>query len=209
MTNLRQASSSCRTLTQRLSGALLAAAGWRAEIAAPLPDRCVIIGAHHTTWWDLILTLLLMGATDVRFRWVAKESLFWWPLGALLRALGGIPVRRMAQADFVGQMVAIFARGGPLRLAILPEGTRNYANHWKTGFYYIALGADVPIILGYADFRRRLVGLGPLLVPTGDLDADFRRYHDFYAGVAALHPDRQGEVRHILDDQAGPAPREL
>jgi 1-acyl-sn-glycerol-3-phosphate acyltransferase len=195
-----------RTTLQRLSGALLAAAGWRAELAGPTPARCVIIGAHHTSWLDLILTLLLMGATGVRFRWVAKESLFRWPLGWLLRSLGGMPVRRGAKAHFVDQVVAAFDEGGPLRVAISPEGTRQHATHWKTGFYHIALGAGVPVVLGYADFRRRRVGLGPALMPTGDLEADFARYRAFYADVVGRYPARQGEVRRNPEGRDGPPP---
>jgi 1-acyl-sn-glycerol-3-phosphate acyltransferase len=191
-----------KTFTQQLSSACLAAGGWRAELAEPLPARCIIIGAHHTSWRDLILTLLLMGATGLRFRWVAKESLLRGPLGWLLRSLGGLPVRRGARANFVEQMVAAFGGGGPLQVAISPEGTRRHVNHWKTGFYYIALGAGVPVALAYADFRRRRVGVGPLLMPMGDIDADFQRYRDFYAGVAACHPERQGEVRRAADDGA-------
>lgn len=192
-----------KTLTQRLCTICLALAGWRVELAASPPARCIIIGAHHTTWWDFILTLLLMGATGVRFRWVGKESLFHGSLGWFFRGLGGIPVRRSARANFVDQMVATFAQGGPLRVAISPEGTRRHIDHWKTGFYYIALGAGVPIVLGYADYRRRLVGLGPSLMPTGDIAADFQHYRAFYARVIACYPERQGEVRHASDAHAG------
>lgn len=189
-------------MIQRLSDACLAVAGWRADVAEPVPERCVVVGAHHTTWWDLILTLLLMGATGLRFRWVGKESLFRGPLGWLLRALGGMPVQRSARANFVGQMVEAFERGGPLRVAILPEGTRRRVDHWKTGFYYVALGANVPVVLGYADYRRRRVGLGPVLVPSGDIAADFQRYRAFYAGVTARNPALQGDVRLAADERA-------
>lgn len=206
MTSPRRPAPPRKTLTQHLSTACLSAAGWRVEMAEVPPERCVIIGAHHTVWVDLILTLLLMGATGVRFRWVGKESLFQGPLGWLLRTLGGIPVRRSVRANFVDQIVAAFDQSGPLRVAILPEGARRHVTHWKTGFYYIAMGAGVPIVLGYADFRRRRVGLGPLLLPTGDIDADFERYRAFYAGVRGCYPERQGEVRCTSDQQDGPAP---
>jgi 1-acyl-sn-glycerol-3-phosphate acyltransferase len=191
------------TIIQRLSVACLALGGWRAEVAEPIPARCVIIGAHHTTWWDLIASLLLMGATGVRFRWVAKASIFWWPLGWLLTVLGGMPVQRGARANFVNQMVATFGQGKPLRLAILPEGTRRYVTHWKTGFYYIALEAGVPVVLGYADYRKRRVGLGPVLFPSGDIDADFAQYRAFYAGVHGYAPALQGEVRRAPDALEG------
>lgn len=190
------ASRSRRTLLQRVCTGLLALGGWRVEVAEPPPERCVIIGAHHTTWFDLILTLLLMGATGFRFRWIAKAVLFRPPLGWLLRALGGMPVERGARAHFVDQIVAAFAPGTPLRIAIVPEGTRSFTDHWKTGFYYIALGAHVPIVPGYADFARRCVGLGPALMPTGVIEADFVEYERFYANIVGMIPERQGLVRH-------------
>ncbi|MFV9506588.1 MAG: 1-acyl-sn-glycerol-3-phosphate acyltransferase [Oscillochloridaceae bacterium umkhey_bin13] len=183
------------TLFQRFCRGLLAMAGWGVEVSEPPPERCVIIGAPHTTWFDLILTLLLMGATGIRFRWISKASLFRPPLGWLLRALGGMPVERGARANFVDQIVAAFALGTPLRIAIVPEGTRKFIDHWKTGFYYIALGANVPIVLGYADFARRRVGLGPVLMPTGDLEADLIQYQQFYAPIVGRYPERQGLIR--------------
>ncbi len=195
-------STSRKTLLQRLSVACLALVGWRAEVAEPLPPRCLIIGAHHTTWWDLIATLFLMGATGVRFRWIAKDGLFRPPLGWLLRALGGMPVRRGAKANFVGQMVDAFTADPTLRVAMVPEGTRRHVDHWKTGFYYIAQGAGIPIVLGYADYAKRCVGLGPVLLPTGDLDADFARYHAFYANVTGRYPEFQGAVRHVAQLEA-------
>ncbi|NCC36423.1 MAG: glycerol acyltransferase, partial [Chloroflexia bacterium] len=129
-------SSGRKTVLQNVCIILLALRGWRAEVAFPLPKQCVIIGAPHTTWFDLILTFLLMGATGVRFRWISKAELFRPPLGWLLRALGGMPVMRGARANFVGQIVAQFAQHPDLRIAIVPEGTRQYIDHWKTGFYY-------------------------------------------------------------------------
>ncbi|WP_129676727.1 1-acyl-sn-glycerol-3-phosphate acyltransferase [Candidatus Chloroploca sp. Khr17] len=188
-----------KTLFQNFCIILLALRGWRAEVAAPLPKQCVIIGAPHTTWFDLILTLLLMGATGVRFRWISKAELFRPPLGWLLRALGGMPVLRGARANFVAQIVEKFAQYPDLRIAIVPEGTRRYIDHWKTGFYYIATGAGVPVVLGYADYAKRRVGLGPIYMPAGDIDADFERYRAFYAQITGAIPARQGEIRRTSE----------
>lgn len=184
---------------QRAGHLIAATAGWRVIIPEPPPPRCVVVGAPHTSSWDLPLTLLLTLAGGLRLRWVGKESLFRGPGGPALRALGGMPVRREGRADFVAQMVAAFAAEEALRLAILPEGTRGRAAHWKSGFYYIALGARVPIVLGYADYRRRLVGLGPALEPSGDIGADFALIRAFYAGIVGRHPGRQGPVAIAAD----------
>ena len=180
-------------LSQRLGYLIAAAAGWQVQIQRP-PARCVIIGAPHTSNWDLPLTLLMMLSGNLKLRWVGKDTLFRGPLGWLLRALGGISVNRRARLNFVDQMVEAFHMNESLMLAILPEGTRRRATHWKTGFYYIALGAGVPIVLGFADYRRRIVGLGPALHPTGDIEADFEAIRAFYANITGKHPERQGAI---------------
>jgi 1-acyl-sn-glycerol-3-phosphate acyltransferase len=179
-------------ISQRIGLMLAAAAGWQVQIQSP--PRCVIIGAPHTSGWDLPLTLLMMLSGNLKLRWVGKDTLFRGPLGWLLRALGGIPVNRRSRLNFVDQMIAAFHANESLMIAILPEGTRQRATHWKTGFYYIALGADVPIVMGYADYRRRIVGLGPALRPSGDIAADFATIRTFYADITGKHPERQGVI---------------
>ena len=182
-----------KRISQRIGLMIAAAAGWQVQIQLP-PPRCVIIGAPHTSGWDLPLTLLLMLSGNLKLRWVGKDTLFRGPLGWLLRALGGIPVNRRSRLNFVDQMVAAFQANEALMIAILPEGTRQRGSHWKTGFYYIALGADVPIVMGYADYRRRIVGLGPTLRPTGDIAADFATIRAFYADIVGRHPERQSAI---------------
>jgi 1-acyl-sn-glycerol-3-phosphate acyltransferase len=182
---------------------IAAATGWRVQIQPP-PPRCVIIGAPHTSNWDLPLTLLMMLSGNLKLRWVGKHTLFRGPLGRLLRALGGIPVDRHSRLGFVDQMIVAFQANQSLMIAILPEGTRRRAAHWKTGFYYIALRSDVPIVMGFADYRRRIVGLGPALHPTGDIEADFVAIRAFYANMSGKHPDRQGAIAiRPSDDMSG------
>ncbi|MEP7357432.1 MAG: 1-acyl-sn-glycerol-3-phosphate acyltransferase [Anaerolineales bacterium] len=159
------------------------------------PARCVIIGAHHTTGWDLPIGLVLNWAGNLKLRWMAKESIFRFPLGRLLTALGGIPVKRHARGNFVEQMAATFSGAEALRLGLTPEGTRAYTDHWKTGFYYIALKAQVPIVMAYADFPRRVAGIGPSMMPTGDIEADFEIFRRFYATITGRYPERHGEIR--------------
>jgi 1-acyl-sn-glycerol-3-phosphate acyltransferase len=180
-------------ISQRIGLLIAAAVGWQVQIEPP-PSRCVIIGAPHTSNWDLPLTLLMMLCGNLKLRWVGKDTLFRGPLGRLLRALGGIPVNRHSRRNFVDQMVAAFQAHEQLMIAILPEGTRRRTAYWKTGFYYIALGAGVPIVMGYADHRRRIVGLGPALHPSGDIAADFVAIRAFYANISGKYPGRQGAV---------------
>ncbi|RME81004.1 MAG: glycerol acyltransferase [Caldilineae bacterium] len=189
---------------QRLSRVVLGIFGWRAEVLAPLPAKCVIVGAHHTSNWDLIMGLLLMGATGYRFRWLAKDSVFWGPLGVVLRFLGGIPVNRRERNQLVAQMRDRFQEATSLKLAITPEGTRGETPYWKSGFYHIAIGAGVPLVLGYADYRRKVVGFGPILEPTGDIVADFEQIREFYADITGKYPRNHGIMKLKLQNE-GPA----
>lgn len=194
-----------RALMQQLSrwiGRTLAAAvRWQVQVQPP-PPRCVIIGAPHTSNWDLPVTLLLMLASGLKLRWLAKDTLFRGPFGWLLRRFGGIPVNRRSRNNLVDQMVEAFRSNSELLIALLPEGTRSHVPYWKTGFYYIALQAGVPIVLGFADYRRRIVGLGPVLHPTGDIHADFAIIRDFYTGITGKNPGQQGMIQIQPTDEA-------
>lgn len=183
------------TLVQRLVQGATTLFGWQVHIEEALPSKCVIIGAPHTTNWDLLAALVVRGATGYHFNWVAKDTVFVGPVGWLFRKLGGIPVNRRSRNNFVDQMVATFADKKEMLLAIAPQGTRSVQTYWRSGFYYMAQGAGVPIALGYADYAKKIVGIGPLLHPTGDLHADFERIKSFYAGIVGRHPHLNGEIR--------------
>ena len=159
-----------------------------------MPDKCVLIGAPHTSNWDFPIALLLMRVIGIEGHWIAKHTVFRWPAGWLMRRLGGLPVDRTASHDFVNQIVGLFEERDRLVITIAPEGTRKKTAHWKTGFYYIALGAGVPIVLGYLDYPSRRGGLGPTLQPCGDLEADLDRIRQFYSDKRGRHPGNMGEI---------------
>jgi 1-acyl-sn-glycerol-3-phosphate acyltransferase len=183
------------TRFQRLAQRVASRIGWRVEANLPVPEKCVIIGAHHTSGTDFLAMLLLATTLGIRFNWVAKDTLFWGPMGWVARSLGGIPVNRRQRTDFVARMAAMFQERQVLRLGIVPEGTRAKAPYWKTGFYYIALAANVPIVMGFADYGRKTVGLGPALIPTGDIQADIQVIREFYSNVTGRYPGQQNEIR--------------
>lgn len=183
------------TRLQRLAAHIASRIGWHAEANLPVPDKCVIIGAHHTSGTDFFAMLLLTTALGIKFHWVAKDTLFWGPMGWLARSLGGIPVNRKKRTDFVARMAALFKERQVLRLGIIPEGTRAKASYWKTGFYYIALAAQVPIVMGFADYGRKIVGLGPTLIPSGDIQADMQVIREFYSHIKGRYPHQQNEIR--------------
>lgn len=170
-------------------------AGWRTE-GAPPPDHAtfVLIAAPHTSNWDAVLMLLASRIFELPLAWFVKDDWFRFPLGGLMRALGGVPIDRSASHGVVEQAVARLQSSEHLALAVPPEGTRGHSPHWKTGFYHIARGAGVPIVLGYLDYGRKVAGLGPAFTPTGNLEADFEVFKEFYAKVQARFPDKAGAV---------------
>ncbi|MGE0102204.1 MAG: lysophospholipid acyltransferase family protein [Blastocatellales bacterium] len=169
-------------------------AGW--EIVGPLPEarKYVLIAAPHTSNWDFPVMLMAAFGLRVKAYWIGKNSLFKAPHGRFFRWLGGIPVDRSGSQNMVSQTTEIFSQRDELLLAIAPEGTRSKVSAWKTGFYYIALGAGVPIVFGFIDYGRKRTGIGPSLMPTGDIDADMKIIRAFYADIRGLHHDQTGEI---------------
>jgi 1-acyl-sn-glycerol-3-phosphate acyltransferase len=187
-------------LLQKFARWLLRLIGWRVEGALPLHlDKFVIIVAPHTSNWDFVIGLICAYALGLLFRWpygiMAKSSAFRGPMGTVMRALGCIPIDRSAAQNVVEQMVAVFEQRERLMLVIAPEGTRKKTNYWKSGFYRIALGAHVPVVMATLDFGRKLGRIGPAFMPSGDLQADTPQLRDFYSTVIARHPHKVGEIQ--------------
>jgi 1-acyl-sn-glycerol-3-phosphate acyltransferase len=169
--------------------------GWRTHVIPPPTSRYVVIGAPHTSNWDFGLMLLLMAAERIPIRFMGKDSLFKGPLGGLMHSLGGIPVNRKKSTNLVDQMAAKFDQEDELVIGISPEGTRNKTSHWRTGFYYIALKAQVPIVMAYMDYKKKICGIGPSLKPTGDIKIDFEKICDFYNGIVGKFPHKQSIIQ--------------
>jgi 1-acyl-sn-glycerol-3-phosphate acyltransferase len=181
-------------ISQRLAYIILHLIGWRTHAIRPHTSRYVIIGAPHTSNWDFGLMLLLMAAEQLPIRFMGKESLFRGPLGPVMRSLGGIPVNRRERTNLVDQIAAKFDEFDDLIIGIAPEGTRSKVSHWKTGFYYIALKAKVPIAMAYLDYGNKIIGVGPNFMPSGDLKVDFEIIRGFYTGIVGRNPKKQGEI---------------
>jgi 1-acyl-sn-glycerol-3-phosphate acyltransferase len=173
----------------------LKVAGWDSEGGLPVEKRFVLIAAPHTSNWDLALLLALAETYDVRVSWMGKHTLFRGPMGRLMTAVGGIPVRRDRRNSLVKQMAAEFEKRDELVLVVPSEGTRGYTPHWKSGFYHIATEAGVPIVMGFLDYAHKRGGFGPALLPSGDIRADMDEFRAFYSDKTGRHPELFGEIR--------------
>jgi 1-acyl-sn-glycerol-3-phosphate acyltransferase len=172
----------------RASRLILSLTGWRTEGRLPLIPKFVLVGAPHTSNWDLPFTLLMAFALRARIHWMGKEAIFRKPFKGFFKWLGGIPVKRSQSENLVEQSIQQFQRNEQLILTIAPAGTRKRVIRWKSGFYHIACGAGVPIVLGFLDYRRKVGGIGPLVYPTGNITADMETIRAFYDGVTGKNP---------------------
>lgn len=163
--------------------------GWRPKISVP-PEmkKCVLIAAPHTSYWDFALFLPFVFVLNLRLRVLIKHSLFWPPLGWFLRYCGGIPVDRRAARNYVQELTAEFERRDFFHLLITPEGTRSPRTNWKTGFYQIAMAANVPILIAAVDEKTKAVGVERVMYPSGDLNKDMAEIYAFYDQFGGLKP---------------------
>ncbi len=180
------------TVLRGFSLAFLKLTGWKVVGQLPANGRTsVLIAAPHTSNWDLPYTLMVAFALRLNIYWMGKEQIFKPPFRGLMMWLGGIPIRRESANNVVAASVAALQTAdGPLQLVVPPEGTRSKARYWKTGFYYIATGARVPIVMAFMDYERKVSGLGPVFEPTGNLEADMAAIQAFYAPFKGKNPDQ-------------------
>jgi 1-acyl-sn-glycerol-3-phosphate acyltransferase len=169
---------------------MLSLAGWRIEGELPDAAKIMLIVVPHTSNWDFPVGLMAKFALRLECRFIAKHSLFWWPFGAFLRSIGGIAVDRTAAADVVDGAVRAFAARERLVLVITPEGTRSKVERWKSGFHRIAHAAGVPIALGVLDYGRKVVRLGPAIIPSDDYERDLARLQAHVTPAMARQPGK-------------------
>ena len=180
------------TLLRGVSIGFLRLTGWTIEGELPAgAGKSVLIAAPHTSNWDLPYTLMVAFALRLNIYWMGKVQIFRFPFRGLMMWLGGIPVQREKTNNLVAASVQTLTDAdGPVQLVVPPEGTRSQTRYWKTGFYYIATGANVPIVLGYLDYAKKISGLGPVFEPSGDIEADMARIKAFYAPFKGKNPSQ-------------------
>ncbi|MCH8034526.1 MAG: lysophospholipid acyltransferase family protein [Bacteroidetes bacterium] len=182
-------------MLQFLASAFLKLFGWDAVQGLPKFKKYVLIGAPHTSNWDFVLAMLVALAIGLRFKWLGKHTLFKNPFGYVLKFFGGIPIDRTIHSSVIERVAEMFNNSERLVIAITPEGTRSKTEFWKSGFYYIALNAKVPVAFAFLDYENKKIGVGDHFIPCGDIDADMQIIRNFYSGIKGKRPEKQGEVR--------------
>lgn len=182
-------------MAAKLSLWLLNVLGWSVQADYPQTKKYVLIAAPHTSNWDFPLGIIAQSALNLNIQWIGKHTLFRWPFGWFFRAIGGTPVYRHENLNLSQQLATRFAETDTMVLALAPEGTRKKTDHWKTGFYHIAMAAKVPIVMGYLDFGRKRVGIGKAFIPTGDIDKDFEIIREFYADIHGKNPQQASNIQ--------------
>lgn len=174
--------------------------GWDVVGQLPAGKKYVMIGAPHTSNWEFPFGLSALYIYRIKVSWIGKESLFKRPFGGFMRCLGGIAVNRDSPHGVVDQIVKQFEKSNRMAIAIAPPGTRKKSAYWKSGFYWIAHKAKVPIVCGYLDYAHKEVGLGLSFIPTGNVKEDMDRIRDFYKGIQAKYPEMATPIRLSDED---------
>ena len=170
---------------------LLKTRGW--DIYYQIPKdikKAVVIVAPHTSYWDFVVGRISFWSLNVDTRFLIKKEAFFWPFGILLKKLGGLPVNRGKAGRLTDAVASMFDDYESLFITITPEGTRSLVKKWKLGFYYIALSAKVPIIIGMLDYHNKSGGFKAVYYPTGDMKKDLEEIQAFYKGVKGKNPER-------------------
>jgi 1-acyl-sn-glycerol-3-phosphate acyltransferase len=180
---------------RRWASVLLRILGWRHDFLLPPEKHVLVIVYPHTSNWDFLWGILSRWSSGWPINWVAKHTLFFWPVGKMLKAWGGIPVNRTVTDGFVDNLAATIHQSETMILAITPEGTRGYRDHWKSGFYRIAMAADIPVGIGYVDYATRSVGVSEYFRLSGNEDADMARIAEAYRHRVARNPEIAAPIR--------------
>lgn len=186
-------------LTHWLARLITALLGWQISGKIPAGKKFIFLGAPHTSNWDFFFMLLTSWTFRLKVSFMGKDALFWGPLGWVMRALGGIPIDRSSRQGVVDQIVARFEQSEALVVVIAPGGTRSYSDHWKSGFYWIAYKAQIPLLCAYINYAQKKVHTGLSFTPTGNLREDMDRIRAFYENGRGLYPHQAADIR-LRDD---------
>ncbi len=179
-------------LTAAFARFMMRVRGWSLEGSVPNEPKMVLIIAPHTSDWDFLTGLQAKFALQLKASFLGKHTLFWWPFGVFLRSVGGVAIDRSKPEGIADDSTRAFEQSDELILVVTPEGTRSRSERWKSGFYRIAVAAEVPILIVAFDYGRKVVHFGPLFRPTGDYDKDLPEIRSHYDVSMALRPENYG-----------------
>ena len=178
------------TLSQRFySWVLYKCLGWKVNVTVAFPDKYIIALAPHTSNWDFILGQFYMRSQHMHINFLMKKEWFFWPLGTLFKRIGGIPVYRQKHTSMTDSMAETAKQATSFHLCITPEGTRSRVEEWKKGFYFIALKANIPILLYGLDYEKKHIQCTKTIIPTGDLEADMREIKLYFKDFKGKRPE--------------------
>lgn len=190
-------------LVRRLLLALYRWKGWTLEGQRPAEKKFIILGAPHTSNWDFVFFLGATNQFGIKPSFMGKKSLFRWPATRFMLDMGGVPVDRSKRGNYVEQVAEAFRNADDLALVIAPEGSRTFKGIWRSGFYHIAMAANVPIVPAWVNNETMQGGIGEPLYPTGDYRADL-------AKLAAYYRDKRPDCdRFIALERSAPTLTEM
>jgi 1-acyl-sn-glycerol-3-phosphate acyltransferase len=172
----------------QLSKHILNLLGWKIVGNVPTIKKMVVAVAPHTSNWDFVIGRLFLYSVGLQPKMLMKKELFFFPLGLILKYMGGIPVDRKKRNDIIDQMVLEFEKADKIALVITPEGTRKLVSEWKKGFYYIARSSNVPIVPGYFDYKKKTIGIGEPFLTSDDVNIDIAHIKEFVKDVTPKYP---------------------
>lgn len=179
-------------LSRAIGRILLFVLRWQIKGKVHNGPKFVMILAPHTSEWDFYVGLAGKLALGLHSSWLVSSAYTWWPLGFFLRKLGGIPIYKNGPRNLVSQFVESFNNNERMMVTLFPEGTRKKVGKWKTGFWYIASQAGIPIQLVSLDYEKRVMQCGPVIEPSNNIEVDMKKIQEFYKNAKAKHPENFG-----------------
>lgn len=163
--------------------------GWTIDVTEAHPDKYIICLAPHTSNWDFLIGQLYSGAEGIKSNFLMKKEWFFWPLGPIFRRMGGIPVWRSKHTSMTDNMAETAKKSRTFHLCVTPEGTRSRTAEWKKGFYYIALKAEIPVLLYGVDFDKKLIRCTRTIIPDGDIDRQMGEIKMYFKDFKGKKPE--------------------
>ena len=179
---------------RKLAALILRLIGWHSVFTPPPGPKSVVLVYPHTSNWDFPLGVLFKTEYGLKLNWAGKDSLFRWPLKGFFLRQGGVPINRREASGMIGQLLTAFEQNPEFFMCITPEGTRAKSDHWKTGFYRLALAAQVPVGLGFMDYGSKCVGIEKWVTMSGDEEADLQMLRAYYADKRGRYPEKAGDI---------------